>query len=465
MMKAAEDAARRAEEALKKAAEDAALRAAEEERRRQWGKVERFMAAEFGEGWGTVPVDAVREGEPLARQGEANAQFLLGRARLAEHPEEAAGWFRQAAEQGHADGQKVMGLLHATGIGVEKDETAAKEWFRRAAAQGEATALYRLEAMEAESKRRTAVCDAFRSSDIELGGEFCLVNRKTAEEEHPKRDQAVALANKLSGVFLFEDDVLFWNVPAHSAWSTFLVTARELVCLDGETISRRAWKDIRRIDWKHTPNGKIDIDGGMCVIGGDCRRGIVEALQSVLRQERADGEYGEAPNREDTASALAASAERGGADAQRQAQYRLDAKAADASARGAVCDAFRSSGIELGEEYCLVNRHTAEEQHPKRDQAVAAVNQLSGVFLLKDEVLFWDAPPKSDRAVLLVTAKGLFYLEGESVWQWDWKDIREIDWERKTNGSIVINGTACMAVMDYRKNFVEAVRHVLRSIR
>ena len=92
---------------------------------------------------------AVREWIPLAQQGDARAQFLLGSLYAQGHgvPQDygtAAQWFRQAAEQGHVGAQYNLGVRYHEGRGVPRDPSQAAEWFRRAAQQGFARAQYNL---------------------------------------------------------------------------------------------------------------------------------------------------------------------------------------------------------------------------------------------------------------------------------------------------------------------------------
>lgn len=92
---------------------------------------------------------AVREWLPLAQQGDARAQFLLGALYAQGHgvPQDygaAAQWFRQAAEQGHVGAQYNLGVRYHEGQGVPRDPSKAVEWFRRAAQQGFARAQYNL---------------------------------------------------------------------------------------------------------------------------------------------------------------------------------------------------------------------------------------------------------------------------------------------------------------------------------
>ena len=45
-------------------------------------------------------------------------------------------WWRKAAEQGVADAQTNLGLMHANGEGVPEDDVQAYAWFSIAVAQG-----------------------------------------------------------------------------------------------------------------------------------------------------------------------------------------------------------------------------------------------------------------------------------------------------------------------------------------
>lgn len=80
-----------------------------------------------------------------ADAGHAPAQSLYGYILdRAEYNEEAAQYFRRAAEQGDADGQYGLGILHASGEGVARDPGAAREWLERAGTQGHALAVVAL---------------------------------------------------------------------------------------------------------------------------------------------------------------------------------------------------------------------------------------------------------------------------------------------------------------------------------
>ena len=92
---------------------------------------------------------AMRAWLPLAQQGDARAQFLLGALYAQGYgvPQDygaAAQWFRRAATQGHVAAQYNLGVRYLEGRGVPRDPSQAAQWFRRAAQQGFARAQYNL---------------------------------------------------------------------------------------------------------------------------------------------------------------------------------------------------------------------------------------------------------------------------------------------------------------------------------
>ncbi|MES9920965.1 MAG: tetratricopeptide repeat protein [Candidatus Thiodiazotropha sp.] len=77
-----------------------------------------------------------------ADSGHAKAQSLLGYIYdIAEENEQAFHYYRQAAEQGEADGAYGMGMLYATGEGVAQDLFEAVRWFEKAADAGHPQAI------------------------------------------------------------------------------------------------------------------------------------------------------------------------------------------------------------------------------------------------------------------------------------------------------------------------------------
>ncbi len=86
---------------------------------------------------------------PLAEQGHAGAQILLGFTYhegqgVPQDYAEAAKWFRKVAERGYGEAQFNLGLMYYNGHGVPQDYARAVGWWRKAAEQGVAEAQYNL---------------------------------------------------------------------------------------------------------------------------------------------------------------------------------------------------------------------------------------------------------------------------------------------------------------------------------
>jgi hypothetical protein len=82
---------------------------------------------------------ALQLARPLAEQGDARAQFLLGLMYakgqgVPQDPGEAAKWYRLAADRGDAHAQYELAWLYASGDGVAQDDVAAHMWFNLASA-------------------------------------------------------------------------------------------------------------------------------------------------------------------------------------------------------------------------------------------------------------------------------------------------------------------------------------------
>ena len=85
---------------------------------------------------------ALREWTPLAKQGDADAQFSLGvmyekGEGVAKDNKAAVKWYTLAAEQGLADAQFNLGVMYANGTGVIKDNVYAHLWWNIAASSGD----------------------------------------------------------------------------------------------------------------------------------------------------------------------------------------------------------------------------------------------------------------------------------------------------------------------------------------
>ena len=88
---------------------------------------------------------ALRLFRPLADQGDAEAQSMLGlmydvgRGVPHDHAQ-ALKWYRLAADRGNAWAQFNLGLMYDNGRGVPQDYAQAVKWYRLAADQGYAWA-------------------------------------------------------------------------------------------------------------------------------------------------------------------------------------------------------------------------------------------------------------------------------------------------------------------------------------
>ena len=100
------------------------------------------------EAWKSGDYDqALKLLRPASQQGDALAEYRLGvmyatGQGVERDFTEATRWFRKAAEQGQADAQYSLGLRYLNGEGVKRDYAEAVRWFRAAATQGQREAQY-----------------------------------------------------------------------------------------------------------------------------------------------------------------------------------------------------------------------------------------------------------------------------------------------------------------------------------
>ena len=113
-------------------------------------------------------IAALKEWRPLAEQGDARAQYLLGF--MYDNGEgikldyaEAVKWYRLAAEQGEVRAQVNLGAMYMDGQGVTQDYAEAVRWHRLAAGQGVAAAQHHLGAMYAGRQNPTVRSSISRS--------------------------------------------------------------------------------------------------------------------------------------------------------------------------------------------------------------------------------------------------------------------------------------------------------------
>ncbi len=142
-----EQAAR--QEAERKAREEEAERKAKEEaERKRQAEADYSMGCNyyFGQNGYSIDYDkAVGYFRKAAEQGHAGAQYNLGVCYksgrgVTQDYNEAVRWYRKAAEQGQAGAQCNLGVCYRNGQGVTQDYNEAVRWYRKAAEQGQADA-------------------------------------------------------------------------------------------------------------------------------------------------------------------------------------------------------------------------------------------------------------------------------------------------------------------------------------
>ena len=84
-------------------------------------------------------VTAMRLWRPLADQGDADVQVILGvmyrdGQGVTQDYAEAVKWYRKAADQGNADAQNNLGVMYSNGHGVTQDFVEAHKWYNLSAA-------------------------------------------------------------------------------------------------------------------------------------------------------------------------------------------------------------------------------------------------------------------------------------------------------------------------------------------
>ena len=85
---------------------------------------------------------AMEQWRPLAEQGDAKAQFSLGKMYVraqgvGKDYKRAAFWYRQAAGQGHGLSQVALAAMYAMGNGMDQDYVQAYKWYLIAEAGGQ----------------------------------------------------------------------------------------------------------------------------------------------------------------------------------------------------------------------------------------------------------------------------------------------------------------------------------------
>ena len=148
-----------------------------------------FLFGSLGMSWGASckkglplhelgnPLASMLEWQPLADQGNADAQTKIGimydYGGLRDY-KAAMKWYKLAAKQGNKDAQNNLGTLYEDGKGVPQNYEAAVDWYHAAANGGCADAQFNLGRMY------------FNGSGISKNRDFArYLWRLAAENDHP----------------------------------------------------------------------------------------------------------------------------------------------------------------------------------------------------------------------------------------------------------------------------------------
>lgn len=115
------------------------------------GQKAKHTVAEQAKPTKQAPTNEIQRLFLAAEQGDADAQYELGRSFFAgidfdtgrdfiQDYEQAAKWFHKAAEQGNDEAQVQLGICYANGLGVDQNDNLARFWWKKAADQGNETA-------------------------------------------------------------------------------------------------------------------------------------------------------------------------------------------------------------------------------------------------------------------------------------------------------------------------------------
>lgn len=151
-----------------------------------WAGLDEGVAA-YGRGDGKAALAHLR---PLGKQGDAEAQYYLGRLYfyriegIRRDYRTAASWFRRAAQQGHAAAQYKLGGMCFTGRGVAQSDRQAAEWWLAAAQRGHAESQNNLGALYANGrgvKRNPVLAYALQTLALANGNESAAENLRSKE--------------------------------------------------------------------------------------------------------------------------------------------------------------------------------------------------------------------------------------------------------------------------------------------
>ena len=143
---------------------------------------------------------------PLAEQGDAKAQIILGNMYaqgygVVRDPAEAYKLYRKAALQNHAEAMVIVGAMHQQGIGTQKSTLRALEWYKRAADSGHPGGAYFYGLYMFRGNKSKVGNDI--KPDLALAYRWFRITERTAKDDKLK-ESAKILAEKLTALLSAE---------------------------------------------------------------------------------------------------------------------------------------------------------------------------------------------------------------------------------------------------------------------
>jgi hypothetical protein len=196
---------------------------------------------------------ALREFEPLASQGHAQSQFVIGLMYhngqgVAKNDAEAVKWFRQAANQGNSTFQYYFGGVYDQGQGVAQDYKEAVKWYRLAANQGHAGA--KTNVAYHEGRRKEQITESKRKAEeaVRMEEEVKRIQEETArnaEEAKLKAEEAARIEAEAKRI---EEEARRKAEEAARIEEEAKRKAEEVKRLEEEA-KRKAERNVRIVSW------------------------------------------------------------------------------------------------------------------------------------------------------------------------------------------------------------------------
>ena len=206
-----------------------------------------------------------RERLALAQKGDANSQYIVGYMHeygvpVPKDVQQAAQWYRKAADQGFTKAQNRLGVLYGTGKGIPKDEQQAVKWYRKAADQGDDSAQANLGLMYANGRGV--------SKDEQ---QAVLWYRKSADQGNAFSQNYLGLMyGNGQGVPKDEQQAYFWFLLSSAQGLDRAKIHRDLVEAK-LTVGQRASAQADASSWKPKVRGQAASGGSLGAIAEERR--------------------------------------------------------------------------------------------------------------------------------------------------------------------------------------------------